>query len=192
MKMKSILLLAAMMGALAFTVHAQTTPPGLPSATPTDTPVAAAAGMPTFVSSLEGYATTINTNYSWDSNRLEIATGGDFIGGQNWANYIKGQYDFGRWDAEVNFRNLGIGGAIQSVEGGVGYALMQKFDTKLIGYIDGGYDFNRASGIFEPGAEIRKKGTLNTFFEAGISWPIWFSGPVNKYPDVKVGTGFTW
>lgn len=148
--------------------------------------------MPSFPSTVASYFSSQNTNFTWVGNRFEVAVGADYISSVSWANYVKGQVDFGSFDVEGNFRNVGVGGAIQSVEAGAGYAIIQSADVKLTGYFDGGYDFNRKCALVEPGLQIRKKGTANTFFEAGISWPFWTSGPKNQYPDIRIGTGFTY
>lgn len=178
---KTILALALVLS--VFTVQAQTNLTEVPNQLP-PTPS-------TFVGSLGSYLTTFNPAFSWVSNRFELSVGADYISGVNWANYIKPQINFGAFDAEANFRNIGIGGQIQSVEAGGGYALVQHFDTKVIGYADGGYDLNRKAGVIEPGVTVKKKGTENTYFEIGLSWPIWFKGPINEYPDIHAGTGFS-
>ena len=48
-----------------------------------------------------------------------------------------------------------------------------------------------STGIIEPGITLKKKATTNTAFEVGLSWPIWFKGAVNRYPNISVGTCIT-
>ncbi|HEY4414486.1 MAG TPA: hypothetical protein VGO57_02245 [Verrucomicrobiae bacterium] len=146
----------------------------------------------TFFTSVENYFTGANTNFTWESNRLEIAAGGDYMGGQEWANYLSGQYDWGRWDAQAKVRNLGVAGTIESVEAGGGYALIQYYSFKLQVDLIGGYDFEKRAALIEPGATIRNKLTKNTFAELGVSEPIWLQKSINRIPDFRLGVGFTY
>lgn len=144
-----------------------------------------------FFGTVQSYLTSFNPEYSFDGNKVEVSIGADYAKGQSWADYITAQYNLGKWDVQANFRNLGIGGDLQSVQVGGGYALFQKFDTKVEGYIVGGYSFAREVGIIEPGIVVRKKATANTFYELGLSWPIYTSGAQATAPNIRIGTGFT-
>ena len=174
--MKKTILTIVILISVLVGIQAQTNPP---------------SDLPTFAQSTEKYFTTINTNFSFANTKLEISIGADYMAGVNWANYVKSQYDLRSFDIEANFRNIGIGGKIQSVEAGFGYALINHFDTKVTAWVDGGYDMDRRCGVVEPGATLKKKSTLNTYFETGISWPFYFRGVKNQYPNIRLGTGFT-
>ncbi len=145
-----------------------------------------------FFQSVGGYFTSINTNYSFTSNVLEVATGAG-QSGPVLADYVSAQWDaWDRWDAAAQVRNAGIAGVIQSAELGGGYSVIRAGDTKLQVGVFAGYDWNKSAVLFEPELVVRKKATRNTFFEAGVSLPLWTAGPMNKTPAFFVGTGFTY
>lgn len=145
-----------------------------------------------FFQSVETYVTSINTNYSFASNLLEVATGAGQTG-PILSDYFTAQWDcYGRWDVAGQIRNAGIAGVIQSAEFGGGYAVISAGDTKVQVGAWAGYDWNKSCALFEPEVVVRKKATRNTFFEAGVSLPLWTSGQPNKTPAFFVGTGFTY
>jgi hypothetical protein len=145
-----------------------------------------------FFGTVQSYLTSVDTNFDWTSNRLEIAAGADYLNGLEWANYVSGQYDFGRWDLESKIRNIGIAGAIESVEGGGGYTLIQDYSLKLQGSVLVGYDFDRSAALIEPQAAIKKKSTRNTYLEIGIGMPLWLQKSFNDRPNIFIGAGFTY
>src|SRR5580704_10268107 len=104
------------------------------SAPATNAPTPLPPGSPTppanFFATIQSYLTSVDTNFTWISNRTEIAAGGDYLSGIEWANYVSGQYDFGRWDLEGKIRNIGLAGAIESFEGGAGYSFIQTGSVK--------------------------------------------------------------
>lgn len=145
-----------------------------------------------FFQSVGGYLTSINTNYSFASNVLEVATGAG-QSGPVLADYVSAQWDaWGRWDVAAQVRNAGIAGVIQSAEFGGGYSVIRAGDTKVQLGAYAGYDWNKSAVLFEPELVVRKKATRNTFFEAGVSLPLWTAGTPNKTPAFFVGTGFTY
>lgn len=144
-----------------------------------------------FLGTVKGYLTEFNPAYNFTNTTIELAVGGEYNNGVNWANAIEAQYDLGRWDVEATFRNLGVLGDLKTIEVGGGYALAEKLDTKITLAVEGGYDFGRDTGIFEPIVRLRKKGTANTFFELKISWPIWIEGKQNTAPNIGIYTGCT-
>jgi hypothetical protein len=145
-----------------------------------------------FFGTVQSYLTSVDTNFDWTSNRLEIAAGADYLDGLQWADYVSGQYDFGRWDLESKIRNIGIAGAVESVEGGGGYTLIQDYSLKLQGSLLVGYDFNRSAALIEPQAVIKKKSTRNTYLELGVGMPLWLQKSFNDRPNLFIGAGFTY
>ena len=170
-------MLVSAVGLVAPTAEAQTNqPPEVPQS---------------FFQSVGGYLTTINTNYSFAANRLEVSVGAGQTG-PVLANYVSAQYDLGRWSVDSEVRNAGIAGVIQTAELGGGYAVIEAGDTKLQIGVLAGYDWDKAAVLFEPELVVRKKATKNTYFEAGLSLPEWGKGALNQTPAFFVGTGFTY
>lgn len=146
----------------------------------------------TFLGSVGSYFTSANTNFTWTNNVIEAAVGADYLAGVNFAQFAEGQYDLGRWDIEGKIRNASIGGIVDSVEAGGGYALINYYSVKVEGSVIGGYDLDKNCGLIEPKLTLRDKATANTFFGAAISLPEWFQGAMNRTPCVSVETGFTY
>ena len=151
----------------------------------------------TFFQSAASYLTSINTNYSFAANTLEVSVGAG-QSGPILAKYAAAQYDFttsptlSRWNLATQARNAGIAGVIQTAELGGGYSVIRAGDTKLQLSVLAGYDWNKSAALLEPQLVLRKKATRNTFFELGISLPVWTTGPLNKTPAFFAGTGFTY
>ncbi|HTR42833.1 MAG TPA: hypothetical protein VMH87_14565 [Pseudomonadales bacterium] len=146
-----------------------------------------------FFQSVGNYFTSANTNYTWTSNTLEVAIGADYMSGANWANYVAAQFDAGRFDIGAKVRNVGIAGTVESAEAGIGYSLIEFYSVKLEAGIDGGYDLNHHSAIFEPQITLRAKLTPNTFLGISLSLPIWTNGKLmNNVPSIGIETGFTY
>ncbi len=179
------LLLTSLLAAstLALTASAQT------NTVPAGSPVPPA----NFLATVQNYLTSIDTNYTWISNRVEIAVGADYLSDLNWANYVSGQYDLGHWDLETKIRNLGAAGAIESFESGAGYTLLANGSVKLQGSLLLGYDFNRSAVLLEPQAVVKKKFTASTYLELGLGVPLWLqkNQNLNNRPNMFVGAGFT-
>jgi hypothetical protein len=146
----------------------------------------------TFFQSVGGYFTSANTNFNWTNNVIEAAVGADYLSGVNFAQFVEGQYDLGRWDVEAKMRNASIGGIVDSVEAGAGYTFIQYYSVKVQGSLTGGFDLDRNCGLIEPKITLRDKPTANTFFGAAVSLPVWFEGTMNRTPCVSLETGFTY
>jgi hypothetical protein len=150
-----------------------------------------------FFQSVGGYLSTINTNYTFTNDTLEVSVGAGEAG-PLLANYVKVQYDFGpnlglaRWEAGATVRNAGVAGVIQTAELGAGYKVIAAYDTTLTAALEGGFDWNKDAALFEGELLVRKKATKNTFFETGITLPEWTKGRFNLTPGFFVGTGFTY
>jgi hypothetical protein len=190
----TLLLVLALATASAQTATTNTNP--TPATSSTNAPTPFPPGSPTppanFFATIQSYFTSVDTNYTWISNRTEIAAGGDYMGGIEWANYVSGQYDFGRWDLEGKIRNIGVAGAIESFEGGGGYSFIQTGSLKLQGSVLLGYDFNREAALFEPQVVVKKKATTNTYLELGAGVPLWLQKSLNDRPNFFIGAGFTY
>ena len=146
----------------------------------------------TFFQSVGSYFTSANTNFTWTNNVIEAAVGADYLSGVNFAQFVEGQYDIGRWDAEAKIRNASIGGIVDSVEAGAGYTFLQVYSVKAQASLTGGFDLDKNCGLIEPKLTLRDKPTANTFFGAAISLPVWFQGTMNRTPCVSLETGFTY
>ena len=177
-------LLAASTLALAASAQTNTVPA-------TNAPIGSPTPPANFFATVQSYLTSIDTNYTWISNRVEIAVGADYLAGIDWANYASAQYDLGHWDLETKVRNLGAAGVIESFEGGAGYTFLSNGSVKLQGSVLLGYDLNRSAAMLEPQAVIKKKATTNTYLELGLGLPLWLQKPVNNRPNLFIGAGFT-
>ena len=144
----------------------------------------------TFIGTAESYFTSFNTNYSWVSNSLEIATGYKQVTGVNAASTLDGQYDFERFNIGAGLQFSGVGSPINGAVVQGGYALIEHLDLKVDADIRAGYDWNR--NTVEPTLFLSKKPTPNTFFRIGASLPFYFKGKQNTNPTFYAETGFTY
>ena len=166
------------------------TTPAPAAAQSTNTP--AVSTQQTFVETAQLYLTSQNTNFDFNDT-LEVATGYKQVTGANAASTL---------DAEFNIRtNINIGAALQfsgvgspvnafEVQGG--YAVINRSDVKVEADLRAGYDWNVKAAVFEPGIFLKKKATPNTFFEIGVSLPVYTRGTFNRNPTFFAETGFTW
>jgi hypothetical protein len=158
-----------------------------------NSPAAISSAPPSnFFATVQSYLTSVDTNFTWTSNRLEAAAGADYQGGIQWANYVSAQADLHRYDLEGKIRNVGLGGVIESFQAGGGYTLIQDHSLKIQAALLAGYDFSRHLALVEPQAVLKKKTTPNTYLELGVSLPFWFQNPVNHRPNFFIGAGFTY
>ncbi len=140
------------------------------------------------------YLTSFNTNYTFVGVSLEASTGYKQTTGDNAANFVDAQYDFGssnRYDFGADLTFSGVGSAFNSEEAQFGYALVQHYDTRLQIDLCAGFDSTQSSIVVEPELTLKKKLTSNTFTELGISLPEYFRGGFNRTPSFKAGVGFT-
>lgn len=190
-----IVLFAAMSASAQVTTNINTDANGNVTTTVGSAPVAQSQ-VPTnsqnFFVSVGHFFTSANTNYTWVSNRLEAATGGDYMGGLQWANYVSAQADIGSFDVEGKVRNIGVAGVIDTVEAGAGYTLIQYCSVKAQASLLAGYDFTKEAALVEPTVTVKDKMTPNTYIELGASVPIWLQKALNKTPDFFIGAGFTY
>lgn len=154
----------------------------------------------TIFGSVEAYFTSFNTNYTFTNTLLECSTGYKQVTGVNAANFVDGQVDLYKGltlNASVQFS--GVGSALNGGEAGIGYNVIQHYDTELNVSLLGGYDNTHKSikgelgaDVVEPGFSVKKKLTSNTFAETGISLPIFTTGKFNNQPTIRIGVGFTY
>jgi hypothetical protein len=149
----------------------------------------------TFFQTAEGYLTSFNQDYTWESNRLEIAVGADYQSGLQWANDLEAQYDVngGNFILGARMRNAGIGGIVEMGEAKVGYSIATYFDTRVEASLYGGYDNQYNCAVVEPELDLRKKLTENTFAGIYISEPIFIQKQTDHefVPNIGIETGFT-
>jgi hypothetical protein len=149
----------------------------------------------TFFQTAEGYLTSFNPAYSWESNRLEIEVGADYQSGMQWANDIEGQYDVNGGNVIVGarLRNAGIGGVVEMAQAKLGYAIATYEDTRVEASLYAGYDNQYNCAVVEPELDLRKKLTENTFAGVYISEPILVQKHISGefVPNIGIETGFT-
>jgi opacity protein-like surface antigen len=155
--------------------------------------------IPNFFAEAAGWATSFDTNKSWTPVAFQMEDGLNQTTGTGASDYIRGQYNMGRWNLTAEGDFFGIGSTFNAIEGGVGFALIQKYDFKaeinvLLGVtkqIDSGGV--NASWKFkaEPEIKITKLMTANTYSTISISVP-WIEGQkFDGTPAFRVGMGFT-
>ncbi len=141
-----------------------------------------------FVTSVQSYFTSFDTNSTTFSNRkFDLWTGMDYVQGVNTAASLGLEYQISSGFAvESVTRNAGIAGIILSQQGGIGYSIVH-YDTKITGYLDGGYDFDGKRTFAEIGVRAKKALSANTYLGIGISTRY----PGGRTPTFSVFTGFT-
>jgi len=163
--------------------------------------VAATNAPASFLGSVQGYLTDINTNYSFTNVTLEASTGYKQVNGANAASELYAQFDHGNWDAMVNVQFSGVGSALNAAEAGGGYAFINHYDTKVQADILAGWDstkgttvkgVNQGCVVVEPRVALKKKLSVNTYAETAVSVPFYSIGKVNTQPSIYVGVGFTY
>jgi hypothetical protein len=172
MKLKSLLLAAALLCGLSTAVNAQSND--------------------TFFASAFNYFTSFNTNYTWSGVSLEMATGVKQVNGVSTANTIDAQYDLGNFNVGVAGQLYGVGAPFNVIEGQVGYAIVSHYDAKLDADLRAGYDNISGAAIVEPTLMLKKKLTPNTFASIGVSVPWESKGKFVSQPTYYVEAGFTY
>lgn len=177
---KKLLLLSALVLSLNLNTQAQTS-----------------TNVPSFLNSVEYYFTSFNTNFTWTNCIVEASSGYKQVTGANAASFVDAQINvYGSFNLDASIQFSGVGSAINGGEFGVGYAY-RHYDTELTAELLGGYDNTKVTrsgnGSFEiePALILKKKMTLNTYSEIGISEPIFTSGRFNSQPTFRIGAGFT-
>lgn len=146
----------------------------------------------TFVDSLIAYGTTSNTNFNFDTVKLDIETGYRQAVGTGASSFTKfGYYVTPAIQLDASIGYFGIGSPINSFEAGIGYALYQYYDVRITANLDFGYDDNQRAAVIEPGIEAKKKLTKNTYASIGLYLPYFVGKPFNTSPTLTTGVGAT-
>ncbi len=177
-KIRSLLILAAVGLALIATSPA----PAQTTATNT---------VPNFLTQVQAWATTVNTNYDWSNAVLQVESGYKQATGVGAASYIGVQYNFANsWNVGVSGQFYGVGSAFNAVEVQGGFALIKNHDFKVEGNLLAGYDNTRSAFVIEPELKVVKMLTINTYTAAGYSMPFFDKGKFDASGQFKVCVGF--
>ena len=175
-KLLSLLSIAALALTAATTSPAQTAPTN---------------SIPNFITQVQTWATTVNTNYDWTNATLQVDSGYKQATGQGASSYLAVQYNFASaWNVGVEGQFYGIGSAFNSVELQAGYALFRNHDFKIEGNLLAGYDNTRSAFVAEPEIKAVKMMTVNTYTTAGFSMPFFSKGKFDAAGQFKIGVGF--
>ena len=87
--------------------------------------------IPNFFTTAMSWATIIDTNYTWAGVGLQFEDGYAQQTGIGAADYIRAQYNLGRWNLAVEGQFFGVGSSFNGVLAGGGYAIVQKGDLKI-------------------------------------------------------------
>ena len=149
--------------------------------------------IPNFFAQAAGWATAFDTNKSWTPVTFQMEDGMNQTTGTGASDYLRGQYDMGRWNLLVEGDFFGIGSAFTGIEGGGGFALIQKYDFKA--------EFNVLLGVVKPGAawkfkaepevKLTKLMTANTYATISLSLPYIDGQKFDGTPAFRAGMGFT-
>lgn len=150
---------------------------------------------PTFFNSLEGYFTSFNTNYDISAATIECDTGYKQVTGVGAANVLNLQYNVtlggsDKFHIKSSDQFSGVGSAFNDAEVGIGYDLIQYYDTELEFNVLGGYSWTEHSAIIDPELEVKKLMTPNTYSGIGISLPFYPKGRFNNTPTFEIIAGF--
>jgi hypothetical protein len=140
--------------------------------------------------------TSFNTNYSWSGVSGQFEDGLVNQNGTGAADYIRGQYDIGSWNITAEGDFFGTGSAFNSVEAGLGYAFIEKYDLKAeFNVLIGGTKISSTSDAMkfkaEPELKLTKMLTANTYATIAMSVPWVQSVHFDGTPAFRVGLGFT-
>ncbi len=152
---------------------------------------AATNNLPDFLDQVAVWSTSFNTNYNWTNITVQIEDGYKQVAGSGATDYLRAQYNMGRWGFNVSGEFLGVGSPFTGVSGGADYALVQKYDFKLEAGLDAGYDRTHQAFAIEPGVRAVKLLTANTYAVLGLSVPWFAKGRFDGNPRFVIGAGLT-
>jgi hypothetical protein len=144
-----------------------------------------------FLQSAEDYFTSFNTNYTWSSITLDAETQvkQSPIGGLS--DQVKVAYHLSNFEFIAAAQFNGANTPLNQMEGGVGYDILNHYDTEVTISVLGGYSQEQDSALIEPGIELKKKLTTNTYASIGASMPYYFRRSFSSTPTFTTGVGFT-
>lgn len=173
MKSKFTSLFLASMLAMPLLAHAQTNTPQ------------------NFFQSVQGYFTSFDTNSTtFLTDKIDISLGTATIENAQLAADFLAEFQVKNpLSLEIDIRNTTVAGTVLSYAGGLGYNITH-FDTRITGYIDGGYKTDTKSAYFAPGIRVKKALTANTYAGIGIELPINLSGNRPITPTYVISAGF--
>lgn len=148
-----------------------------------------------FLTSAESYFLAFDTNKTTftANDTVDVFTAFEYVGGVNTAASLGISYNAFKLSSltigiESVTRNASIGGVILSQAAGFNLQLVH-YDTKVMGYVNAGYDFQQSKPCVEIGTRIFKALTDNTF--AGIGIGERFGGSkISTFPTISVFGGF--
>ena len=147
--------------------------------------------IPNFLSTVEQWATSVNTNYDWTNVTVEVDSGYKQVTGSGAASYIAGQYDITyRWHAGGEVQFFGVGSSVNAFEARAGYTFVKNHDFKLEANLLGGYERDTAAVIGEAELRAVKMLTINSYAATSCSFPFSSKGKFNSSPTFRVGVGF--
>lgn len=177
--------------ALLCSVTAYAQPSGIITGSNTNSVLA--NNIPNFFENTETWGTSFDTNKSWTPITAQFEDGlNQSTTGTGASDYIRGQYDMGRWNVTVEGDFFGVGSAFTSIEGGGGFALIQKYDFKTEINILLGIGRNPAWKFqCEVECKLTKLMTANTYATASIYLPYRSGQTFDGSPGFRGGLGFT-
>lgn len=179
--MKKLLLTSLLTLALAIPAFCQTN---------NNNPSVTAAQDASFVSTVQSYFTSFDTNSQTfhRTNEVDVLVGADTQAGITSASL---GLSYNLWKAvsiEEVTRGAGIGGVIVSQQLGVSVRKVI-YDVNVQAYLDGGWSFTQKGMYAEVGLRALKAATANTFYGVGIAAQIDKTGV--RTPVLSIFTGFT-
>lgn len=144
-----------------------------------------------FGASLINYFTAFDTNSTTflTNDTLDISVGSTTIENKQLAADFLAEFNIGKkFSVEADIRNATVAGTIVSFQGGFGYSLVH-YDTKVTGFIDGGYKTDIKLPYIAPGIRAKKALTQNTFGQIGIELPIYLHGNEGIAPSYTISVG---
>jgi hypothetical protein len=148
-----------------------------------------------FIQQAAQWATSLDTNKSWDGIKLQFEDGLNQVTGQGASDYIRGQYNINSFNLAIEGDFFGVGSSFNEVEGGFGYALVSTYDFKIeANVLAGGLKIDSTSGmrfVVEPEIKLTKLMTRNTYTTMSMSFPWIQSKAFDGTPSFRVGMGFT-
>lgn len=177
--MKKLKIIAAALSLLSLAAAATA------QSTPTNT-------IPNFISQVQVWATSVNTNYDWSNATLQVESGYKQATGQGAASFLNVQYDFKNsgWHAGIEAQYFGIGSAFNAAEATGGYTLYKNHDFKIESNLLAGYDNTRSAFVIEPEIKLLKMLTINTYTVSSFSLPFFDKGKFSSSGQFKIGLGF--
>jgi hypothetical protein len=148
--------------------------------------------IPNFFTTAMAWATVIDTNYTWAGVGLQFEDGYAQETGLGAADYVRAQYNFGRWNVALEGQFFGVGSSFNGFLAGGGYAIVQKGDLKI--EVNGLLGEQKVSGsrAFAALGEVKltKFMTKLTYMTIGLGVPYVQNQTFDGTPVFRTGFGF--